>query len=111
MVIPVKGLMQGVTAVVPAPQALPLPNQRLRRQGTPRLYRLIDGCCEPHRQLDALYASLDEALGDAIAWIERYGLDPLLSLVGVEVCAANGDWRTCRLPQRLLCPLLCPLPA
>ena len=75
-----------------------------------RLYRLIDGCCEPHRQLDALYASLDEALSDAIHWIERYGMDPLLSLVGVEVCAANGDWRTCRMPQRLLCPLLCPLP-
>ena len=70
-----------------------------------RLYRLIDGCCEPHRQLDALYASLDEALSDAVHWIERYGMDPLLSLVGVEVCAANGDWRTYRLPMPLLCAL------
>jgi len=75
-----------------------------------RIYRLIDACCEPHRQLDALYASLDEALNDAIAWIEHRGLDPLLSLIGVEVCAANGDWRTCRTPTTLLCPLLCPLP-
>jgi hypothetical protein len=23
----------------------------------------------------------------------------------VEVCAANGDWRTCRLPTQLLCNL------
>lgn len=76
-----------------------------------RLYRLIDACCEPHRQLDALYASLDEAMDDAIAWIERYGLDPLLALIGVEVSTASGDWRTCRLPSELLCPLLCPLPA
>lgn len=75
-----------------------------------RIYRLIDACCEPHRQLDALYASLDEALDDAIVWIEHRGLDPLLALIGVEVCAANGDWRTCRTPTALLCPLLCPLP-
>jgi hypothetical protein len=26
-------------------------------------------------------------------------------LIGVEVCSANGDWRTCRLPGPLLCPL------
>jgi hypothetical protein len=76
-----------------------------------RLYRLIDGCCEPHRQLDALYASLEEALDEAIGWIEQNGVDPLRSLVGVEVRAANGDWRTCRMPHHLLCPLLCPLPA
>jgi len=51
-----------------------------------------------------------EALDDAIVWIEHRGLDPLLALIGVEVCAANGDWRTCRTPTALLCPLLCPLP-
>jgi hypothetical protein len=38
-------------------------------------------------------------------------IDPLMSLIGVEVTAANGDWRTLRLPESLLCPLLCPLPA
>ena len=75
-----------------------------------RLYRLIDGCCEPHRQLDALYASLDEAIADAIAWLEQGCRDSLLALIGVEVCVANGDWRTCRLPMPLLTPLLCPLP-
>ena len=80
----------------------------------PRLYRLIDGCCEPHRQLDGPYASLEEAIADAVEWLEQgwaeAGLDSLLALIGVEVCAANGDWRTCRLPMPLLTPLLCPLP-
>ena len=82
-----------------------------------RLYRLIDGCCEPHRQLDVLYASLEEAIADAVAWLEQGGMEgclegcreSLLALIGVEVCAANGDWRTCRLPAPLLTPLLCPL--
>lgn len=82
---------------------------------TPRLYRLIDGCCEPHRPLDALYASIEEAMADAVEWLEQgwcdAGLDSLLAQIGVEVCAANGDWRTCRLPMPLLTPLLCPLPA
>lgn len=97
--------------VAPGVALHPLARPALHRTNpAQRFYRLIDGCCEPHRQLDALYASLDEALSDAIHWIERYGMDPLLSLVGVEVCAANGDWRTCRMPVRLLCPLLCPLP-
>lgn len=84
--------------------------QHRSRPVAQRIYRLIDGFCEPHRQLDAAYASLDEALADAIAWIETSGVDSLLSLVGVEVCTANGDWRTLRLPGPLLCPLLCPLP-
>ena len=35
-----------------------------------RCYRLIDGGCEPHRELDAHYSSLDEAIADAIAWVE-----------------------------------------
>jgi hypothetical protein len=86
-----------------------------RDMGTPwnrsnRLYRLIDGCCEPHRQLDSAYSSLEEALSDAIAWIETTGVDSVLSLIGVEVRTGNGDWRTLRLPGPLLCPLLCPLP-
>jgi hypothetical protein len=73
-------------------------------------YRLIDSCCEPHTQIDGLYDSLDEAIGEAIAWLQNHGLDPLQSRVGVEVSTASGDWRTCRLPGPLLCPLLCTLP-
>ena len=34
-----------------------------------RAYRLIDACFEPHRQLDDCYASLDDAIGDAVAWL------------------------------------------
>jgi len=64
-----------------------------------------------------LYASLEEAIADAVAWLEQGGMEgclegcreSLLALIGVEVCAANGDWRTCRLPAPLLTPLLCPL--
>jgi hypothetical protein len=71
-----------------------------------RCYRLIDGGCEPHGQLDGLYGSIDEAIADAIAWVE-----PILernhpaALIGVEVSTSSGDWRTCRLPAQLLCPL------
>jgi hypothetical protein len=32
------------------------------------------------------------------------------SRIGVEVSTVSGDWRTCRLPGPLLCPLLCTLP-
>ena len=93
------------------------PGQRPDQRPDQRLYRLIDGCCEPHRQLDVLYASLEEAIADAVAWLEQGGMEgclegcreSLLALIGVEVCAANGDWRTCRLPVPLLTPLLCPL--
>ncbi len=74
-----------------------------------RAYRLIDACCQPHGHLDTLYGSLEEALGDAIAWCQEHGLDPLLREIGVEVRTATGDWRTVRLPHPLLCPLLCPL--
>lgn len=74
-------------------------------------YRLIDSGCEPHRQLDGQYTSLEEAIADAIAWVE-----PLMDfsnaahLIGVDVSTADGNWRTCRLPGALICPLLCPLP-
>ena len=34
-----------------------------------RAFRLIDACFEPHRQLDDCYATLDDAIGDAIAWL------------------------------------------
>jgi len=70
-----------------------------------RIYRLIDACCEPHQHLDDCYSSLDEAIIDAVAWLEQITAEPQKQLIGVEVCAANGDWRTCRLPMPLLCAL------
>jgi hypothetical protein len=82
-----------------------------RHSTTERVYRLIDGCCIPHRQLDTDYTSLDEAIGEAVAWIEqRSDPDPKVALIGVEVRTGNGEWRTCRLPRELVCPLLCVLP-
>ncbi len=70
-----------------------------------RIYRLIDACFEPHQQLDDCYGSLEEAISDAVAWLEQICAEPQQQLIGVEVCAANGDWRTCRLPTQLLCNL------
>jgi hypothetical protein len=70
-----------------------------------RNYRLIDACFEPHQQLDDCYSSLDEAILEAVAWLEQIAAEPHQQLIGVEVCAANGDWRTCRLPMPLLCAL------
>ena len=74
-------------------------------------YRLIDSGCEPHRQLDGQYSSLDEALADAIAWVEPLeDPNPAAHMIGVDVSTADGNWRTCRLPGPLLCSLLCVLP-
>jgi hypothetical protein len=70
-----------------------------------RRYRLIDGCCEPHAQLDGEYQSIDEAISDAIDWVLASTGREASSLIGVEVCTGNGDWRTCRLPAALLCAL------
>jgi hypothetical protein len=73
------------------------------REQAPRRYRLIDDHCQPHRQLDGFYGSVDEAIADAIAW-----LGPLddgshhASLIGVDVSTSSGDWRTCRLPGPLV---------
>ena len=70
-----------------------------------RRYRLINGCCEPHAQLDGEYQSIDDAISDAIDWLlASTGSDPN-TLIGVEVCTGSGDWRTCRLPIPLLCAL------
>ena len=71
-----------------------------------RRYRLIDSGCEPHQQLDGQYSSLEEAIAEAIAWLEPQA-DGLhhSGLIGVEVSTSSGDWRTCRLPAPLLCPL------
>jgi hypothetical protein len=74
-------------------------------------YRLIDSGCEPHRQLDGQYSSLDEAIADAIAWVEPLDdPNPAAHMIGVDVSTADGNWRTCRLPGPLLCSLLCVLP-
>ena len=70
-----------------------------------RRYRLVDGCCEPHAQLDGEYQSIDEAIADAIDWLLASGVSDTNTLIGVEVCTGNGDWRTCRLPAALLCVL------
>jgi len=76
-------------------------------QSAERCYRLIDGVCEPHQKLDAQYSSLDDAIADAIAWVEPIAAsNHPAALIGVEVSTINGGWRTRRLP----CPLLCPLP-
>ena len=84
------------------------------RSSTPQVlcsYRLIDSGCEPHRQLDGPYPSLDEAIADAIAWVEPLSdHNNAAHLIGVDVSTGDGNWRTCRLPAPLLCPLLCPLP-
>ena len=75
-------------------------------QSIKRSYRLIDGSCEPHLQLDSHYSSIDDAIADAIEWIgDLSEPDHPASLIGVEVSSSNGDWRTYRLPGPLLCPL------
>lgn len=68
-----------------------------------RRYRLIDGCCDPHAQLDGEYQSIDDAIGEAIDWLLASPGGDTYNLIGVEVCTGNGDWRTCRLPAVLLC--------
>lgn len=76
-----------------------------RQVSVERRYRLIDGCCEPHAQLDGEYQSIDEAISDAVDWVLASTGNQTNSLIGVEVCTGNGDWRTCRLPAALLCAL------
>ena len=89
--------------------------ERVAGWGASRLarYRLIDSGCEPHRQLDGQYGSLDEAIADAIAWVEPLAdaHHHAAQLIGVDVATGDGNWRTCRLPAPLLCPLLCQLPS
>ena len=65
----------------------------------------INGFCEPHRQLDGCYASLDEALAEAIHWLQQHQDQYQDQLIGVELSSANGDWLTCRIPAALLCAL------
>ena len=86
--------------------------QRHTRPASQRCYRLIDSGGEPHGQLDGTYSSIEEAIADAIAWVEPFGDHHHASgLIGVDVSTRDGNWRTCRLPAPLLCPLLCQLPS
>ncbi len=85
--------------------------QRFTSRQAPSCYRLIDSSCEPHRELDGHYSSIDEAIADAIAWMEPIvDLHSSAHVIGVDVATGDGNWRTCRPPGLLLCPLVCELP-
>lgn len=72
-----------------------------------RCYRLIDVGCAPHQELDSQYGSLDDAIADAIAWVEQISENNHpAALIGVEVSTTKGSWRT----YQMHAPLLCPLP-
>jgi hypothetical protein len=71
----------------------------------PRDYRLIDCCHQPHPHLDGLYESVDDAIADAIRWLESMGPGTVDPSIGLEVSTPSGDWRTIRQPDLLLCPL------
>lgn len=71
-----------------------------------RAYRLIDALRRPHPQLDGSYPSLEEAIQDAVAWLEGLGDDAAGSAIGLEMSTPSGDWRTIRHPDLLLCPLV-----
>ncbi len=70
-----------------------------------RDYRLIDGWQRPHPHLDGLYESVEEALADAIGWLESRGAEAEEASIGLEVSTPCGSWRTIRQPDLLLCPL------
>jgi hypothetical protein len=70
-----------------------------------RDYRLIDCLHQPHPHLDGLYESMDEALADAIGWLESMGPSAFDTSIGLEVSTPSGSWRTIRQPGLLLCPL------
>jgi hypothetical protein len=72
-----------------------------------RDYRLIDCFHQPHPQLDGLYESGDEAIADAISWLQSIGPGAGEASIGLEVSTPSGDWRTIRQPELLLCPLPC----
>ena len=70
-----------------------------------RDYRLIDGLQQPHPHLDGLYESVEEALADAIGWLQSMGPGAGHTSIGLEVSTPCGSWRTIRQPDLLLCPL------
>lgn len=75
------------------------------RQPATRAYRLIDAFLQPHPQLDGRYDSIEEAIGEAIGWLDGLEPDAGKASIGLEVSTSNGDWRTIREPVQLLCPL------
>ena len=84
----------------------PLRDQLLfSAQAGTRAYRLIDAFLQPHPHLDGLYDSMEEALGEAIGWLDGLEPDAGLASIGLEVRTTNGDWRTIRQPVQLLCSL------
>lgn len=89
----------------PMVMAAPLCTGVFRGRGSARVYRLVDACCQPHPQLDGLYESIDEAVRDAIDWLDSLEPEGCQTAIGLDVRAANGDWRTIRKPAQLLCPL------
>jgi hypothetical protein len=70
-----------------------------------RDYRLIDGLHQPHPHLDGIYESVDEAMADAISWLEGVLPGTVDPSIGLEVSTPRGCWRTIRQPDLLLCPL------
>ncbi|MFN9660139.1 MAG: hypothetical protein ACK6BC_07170 [Cyanobacteriota bacterium] len=66
---------------------------------------MIDSLQQPHPHLDGLYDSIDEAMADAIGWLESMGPDAQEASIGLEVSTPCGSWRTIRQPDVLLCPL------
>lgn len=68
-----------------------------------REYRLIDGGCQPHGQLDGIYGSDDEAWAEAVHWLEEQRASEDQSVLGLEVSTACGAWRILRRPSALLC--------
>jgi hypothetical protein len=75
------------------------------RQPATRAYRLIDAFLQPHPHLDGRYDSIEEAIGEAIGWLDGLEPDAGQASIGLEVSTSNGDWRTIRQPVQLLCPL------
>jgi hypothetical protein len=77
----------------------------LSRHQASRAYRLIDAVFQPHPHLDGRYESIEEAMSEAIGWLD--GLEPEAgqASIGLEVSTSNGDWRTIRQPMQLLCQL------
>ena len=82
-----------------------LAGDRPLRRHAPRTYRLVDVLLQPHPQLDGFYDSIEEALRDAITWLEGLGPEAAMAPIGLEVSTHSGEWRTIRLPDLLLCPL------
>ncbi len=76
-----------------------------------RDYRLIDALQQPHPHLDGLYESVEEALADAVSWLESIGPGAGDTSIGLEVSTPCGSWRTIRQPELLLCHLPLPAPA